>query len=51
MPATNTVSERSFSFLHRVKSYLRETMSQTMLNSFNGAPCAQTLTDSVINRH
>lgn len=32
MPATNAVSERSFSTLRRVKSYLRSTMSQARLN-------------------
>ena len=26
MPATNAASERSFSVLHRIKSYLRSTM-------------------------
>ena len=33
MPATNAVSERSFSALRRVKTYLRNTMTQTRLNS------------------
>ncbi len=32
MPATNAVSERSFSCLRRLKSYLRATMTQTRLN-------------------
>ena len=32
MPATNASSERSFSTLRRVKSYLRSTMNQTRLN-------------------
>ena len=32
MPATNTASERSFSTLRRVKSYLRCTMKQARLN-------------------
>ena len=32
MPATNAVSERSFSTLRRVKSYLRSTMNQQRLN-------------------
>ena len=31
-PATNTVSERSFSALRRVKTYRRSTMLQTRLN-------------------
>ena len=33
MPATNAVSERSFSTLRRIKTYLRSTMSQLRLNS------------------
>ena len=33
MPATNATSERSFSALRRIKSYLRATMSQERLNS------------------
>ena len=33
MPATNATSERSFSCLRRVKSYLRSTMIQLRLNS------------------
>ena len=32
MPATNATSERSFSALRRVKSYLRTTMGQQRLN-------------------
>ena len=32
MPATNAVSERTFSALRRVKTYLRSTMSQARLN-------------------
>ncbi len=32
MPATNASSERSFSALRRVKSYLRSTMLQERLN-------------------
>jgi len=32
MPATNAVSERSFSALRRIKSYLRSTMTQDRLN-------------------
>ena len=32
MPATNVISERSFSALRRVKTYLRSTMKQTRLN-------------------
>ena len=33
MPATNSSSERSFSALRRVKSYLRSTMTQQRLNN------------------
>ena len=33
MPATNAVSERSFSALRRLKTYLRSTMTQTRLNN------------------
>ena len=33
MPATNATSERSFSALRRVKSYLRSTMGQQRLNN------------------
>ena len=33
MPATNAVSERSFSALRRVKTYLRATMTQKRLNN------------------
>ena len=33
LPATNAVSERSFSTLRRVKTYLRSVMSQDRLNS------------------
>ena len=32
MPATNAVSERSFSAMRRLKTYLRSTMSQSRLN-------------------
>lgn len=33
MPATNSTSERSFSALRRIKTYLRSTMSQARLNN------------------
>ena len=33
MPATNSTSERSFSALKQIKSYLRNTMKQERLNS------------------
>ena len=32
MPATNALSERSFSTLHRIKTYLQSMMSQERLN-------------------
>ena len=32
-PATNAISERSFSAMRRIKTYLRSTMSQCPLNS------------------
>ncbi len=32
MPATNAISERSFSTLRRLKTWLRSTMQQTRLN-------------------
>ena len=32
MPATNAASKHSFSVLHRIKSYLRSTMTQLRLN-------------------
>ena len=35
MPATNALSERSFSQLQRIKTYLRTTMSQERLNHLN----------------
>jgi hypothetical protein len=33
MPATNATSERTFSVLRRIKTYLRSTMSQVRLNN------------------
>ena len=33
MPATNSASERAFSTLKRVKTYMRSTMKQEHLNS------------------
>lgn len=33
MPATNATSERSFSALRQVKTYLRNTMSQQRMNN------------------
>ena len=34
MPATNTLSERSFITLYRIKTYLWSTMSQERLNHY-----------------
>ena len=50
MAAINAVSERSFSSLHQVKSYLRVTMSQTRLNSLMVLHVHKTLTDSLSSR-
>ena len=36
MPATNAISERSFSAMRRIKTYLRSTMVQERLNSVTG---------------
>ena len=47
MPATNASSERSFSALHRVKSYLRSTMSQQRLNNLMLLHVHKDLTDSL----
>ena len=33
IPATNTTSERTFSAMRRVKTYLRSTMTQTRTNN------------------
>ena len=33
MPATNAISDRSFSAMRRIKTYLRSTMSQGRLNA------------------
>ena len=45
MPATNAVSERSFSCLRRLKSYLRATMSQSRLNNVMVLHVHKNLTD------
>ena len=55
MPATNATSERSFSALHRVKTYLRSTMTQNRLNNLLLLHVHKEYTDSldlksVINR-
>jgi len=47
MPATNAGSERSFSALRRIKSYLRSTMSQTRLNSLMVLHVHKELTDQL----
>ncbi len=51
IPATNAVSERSFSALRRVKMYLRSTMAQDWLNHIMALHIHQGLTDdlSLIN--
>lgn len=47
IPATNCTSERSFSALRRIKSYLRSTMSQERLNHLMLLYYHQELTDSL----
>ena len=47
MPATNAVSERSFSCLRRLKSYLRATMSQSRLNNVMVLHVHKNLTDKL----
>ena len=47
MPATNAVSERSFSALRRVKTYLRSTMKQTRLNHLMILHVHKDITDSL----
>ena len=47
MPATNASSERSFSAMRRVKTYLRSTMSQDRLNHIILLHCHKDLTDSL----
>ena len=47
MPATNAVSERSFSCLRRLKSYLRATMSQSRLNNVMVLHVHKNLTDKI----
>ena len=39
-PATNAISERSFSVLKRVKGYLRATMGQKPSKPLDVSPCA-----------
>lgn len=47
LPATNAISERSFSALWRVKTYLRSTMNQNRLNHLMVLHVHKTLTDSL----
>ena len=47
MPSTNAVSERSFSALRRVKTYLRSTMKQTRLNHLMILHVHKDITDSL----
>ena len=47
MPTTNAVSERSFSTLRRIKTYLRSTMSQSRLNHLMILNIHQELTDGL----
>ena len=47
LPATNATSERSFSALRRVKSYLRNTMGQKRLNSLMVLHVHKDLTDKL----
>lgn len=47
MPATNATSERSFSALRRVKTYLRTTMTQCRLNSLMVLHVHKERTDSL----
>ena len=47
MPATNCTSERSFSTLKRVKTYIRNTMTQDRLNHLMMIHCHQEISDSI----
>ena len=47
MPATNAVSERSFSALRRIKTYLRSTMTQHRLNYLMTLHIHRDLTDKI----
>ena len=48
LPATNAVSERSFSSLRRVKTYLRATMTQSRLNNLMILHVHKSITDKQI---
>ena len=47
MPATNSTSERSFSALRRLKTYLRNSMTQQRLNNLMVLHVHKDLTDSL----
>ena len=47
MPATNAISKISFSAMHRIKTYLRSTMSQSWLNAMTVLHIHKDLTDSL----
>ena len=47
MPATNATSERSFSALRRIKTYLRSTMTQARLNHIMIMNIHKNLTDEL----
>ena len=47
MPATNAASERSFSSLRRIKTYLRSTITQSRLNSIMLLQVHRDLTDQI----
>ena len=47
LPATNATSERSFSALRRIKSYLRSTMTQARLNHLMLLHYHQDITDQL----
>jgi len=47
MPATNAISERSFSAMRRIKTYLRSTMSQGRLNATMVLHIHKDLTDQL----
>lgn len=48
MPATNSTSERSFSAMRRVKTYLRSTMTQERLNSLMVLHVHKEYTDDLV---
>jgi len=48
VPVTTCTAERAFSGLRRLKSYLRNTMSQTRLNNIAVLNCHRTYLDRVV---